>query len=191
MDGLYFAVPTRAAAWQLFGRVQKIMRRIDGPETILAVPGQLKAGEAEGKRLPGFEVRWDDGANHWAAEHATRFLAAPIAVGTIDQVLMAGLQVKHAHLRGAGLSRSLLVIDEVHASDAYMNRIARGVVRDHLALGGRALLMSATLGAVERAEWLGQALPDLDAAKRTGYPAVWRSDAYRLIGGLSSYGHYC
>src|SRR5699024_4441612 len=137
---------------------------------------QLRAGEAEGMRLPGFEVRWDDGGNHWAAEHATRFMAAPVAVGTIDQALMAGLQVKHAHLRGAALSRSLLVIDEVHASDAYMNRIARTVIRDHLALRGRALLMSATLGAIERAEWLGQAMPDLETAQRTAYPAVWRSD---------------
>ena len=34
----------------------------------------------------------------WAAEHATRFLAAPVAVGTVDQAMLAGLQVKHAHL---------------------------------------------------------------------------------------------
>lgn len=182
VDALYFAVPTRAAAWQLFERVRRIMQRIGGPEAILAVPGQLRAGEAEGVRLPGFEVRWDDGGERWAAEHATRFLAAPVAVGTVDQVLMAGLQVKHAHLRGAALSRSLLVIDEVHASDAYMNRIARTVVRDHLALGGRALLMSATLGSVERAEWLGQTMPTLENAKRATYPAVWQSGSEDPLG---------
>ncbi|WP_163647991.1 CRISPR-associated helicase Cas3' [Modicisalibacter sp. 'Wilcox'] len=175
VDALYFAVPTRAAAWQLFKRVECIMRRIGGPETILAVPGQLQAGEAEGVRLPGFEVRWDDGREHWAAEHATRFLAAPVAVGTIDQVLIAGLQAKHAHLRGAALSRSLLVIDEVHASDTYMNRIARTLVRDHMALGGQALLMSATLGSVERAEWLSQSLPGLEQARHSAYPALWHS----------------
>jgi CRISPR-associated endonuclease/helicase Cas3 len=177
VDALYFAVPTRAAASQLLDRIHKVMENIGGPIPILAIPGQLRAGEAEGVRLPGYEVRWDDGGHHWAAEHATRFLAAPVAVGTIDQVLMAGLQVKHAHLRGSVLSRSLLVIDEVHASDAYMNRIARGLVRDHLALGGHALLMSATLGSAERAEWLDQAIPDLEEAKATPYPAVWRSGA--------------
>ena len=177
VDGLYFAVPTRAAASQLFERIRAAMRRIGGPEAILAVPGQLRAGEAEGVRLPGYEVRWDDEKEHWAAEHATRFLAAPVAVGTVDQVLMAGLRVKHAHLRGAALSRSLLVIDEVHASDAYMNTIARSVIRDHVGLGGHALLMSATLGSVERARWLDRAEPSLEAAKATGYPAVWRSDA--------------
>ena len=36
--------------------------------------------------------------------------------------MLATLKVKHAHLRGSALSRSLLVIDEVHASDAYMTR---------------------------------------------------------------------
>jgi len=176
VDALYFAVPTRAAASQLHRRVHEAMVRLGGPEAILAVPGQLRAGESDGVRLPGFEVRWDDGGSHWAAEHATRFLAAPVAVGTVDQALMAGLLVKHAHLRGAALSRSLLVIDEVHASDAYMNRVARGLVRDHLALGGKALLMSATLGSGERAAWLGRPPPTLGAAVATPYPAVWRSD---------------
>lgn len=175
VDALYFAVPTRAAARQLFDRVHRMMQRIGGPEAILAIPGQLRAGEAAGVRLPGFEVRWDDGGQHWAAEHATRFLAAPVAVGTVDQALMAGLQVKHAHLRGAALSRSLLVIDEVHASDTYMNRIAHTLVLDHLALGGRALLMSATLGAGARAEWLGHPLPSLEEARSTAYPALWQA----------------
>ena len=181
VDGLYFAVPTRAAASQLFERIHEAMRRIGGPEAILAVPGQLRAGEAEGVRLPGYTVRWDDEGEHWAAEHATRFLAAPVAVGTVDQVLMAGLRIKHAHLRGAALSRSLLVIDEVHASDAYMNTIARSVIRDHRALGGHALLMSATLGSIERARWLDQAEPDLDTAKSTAYPAVWLSDGSKPL----------
>ena len=173
VDALYFAVPTRAAAGQLFARVQDMMSRIGGPEAILAVPGLLRAGEAEGRRLPGFEVLWDDGRRHWAAEHATRFLAAPVAVGTVDQALMAGLKVKHAHLRGAALSRSLLVIDEVHASDAYMNAVARRLVRDHLSIDGRAMLMSATLGAAERAAWLGEAPMSLDDAIHAPYPALW------------------
>ncbi|GJE57846.1 hypothetical protein EKPJFOCH_4368 [Methylobacterium thuringiense] len=176
VDGLYFAVPTRAAASQLFARVGEAMRRIGGPEAILAVPGQLRAGESEGVRLPGYAVRWDDEKERWAAEHATRFLAAPVAVGTVDQVLMAGLRVKYAHLRGAALSRNLLVLDEVHASDAYMNTVARSVIGDHLALGGHALLMSATLGSAERARWLGRPEPNLDAAKATTYPALWSSD---------------
>lgn len=181
VDALYFAVPTRAAASQLHRRVDEAMRRVGGPEAILAVPGQLKAGEATGRRLPGFEVLWDDGEGtrrpRWAAEHATRYLAAPVAVGTVDQALMAALRVKHAPMRAAAVSRSLLVIDEVHASDAYMNTIARRLVRDHIELGGHAMLMSATLGSRERAAWLNQSPPDQHGAATTAYPAVWRMGA--------------
>ena len=177
VDALYFAVPTRAAAGQLHRRIHEAMMRVGGPEAVLAVPGMLRAGAAEGRKLPGFRVLWDDDRRHWAAEHPTRFLAAPVAVGTIDQALLAGLRVKHAPLRAAALSRSLLVIDEVHASDAYMNAVARPLVAGHIALGGHALLMSATLGSGQRAAWLGQDAPPRKAAETVPYPAIWHDAA--------------
>ena len=49
--------------------------------------------------------------------------AAPVAVGTIDQAMLSILRVRHSWLRAACLSRQLLVIDEVHASDPYMAEI--------------------------------------------------------------------
>ena len=180
VEALYFAVPTRAAARQLQTRVNDALKRMfaaPAPEAILAIPGQALAGEAKGLRLPEFRTRWDDTEaarpSRWAAEHATRFLAAQIAVGTVDQVMMAGLKVKHAHLRGAAMSRALVVIDEVHASDAWMTAIQCKLVGDHMSLGGQAMLMSATLGAVARAQWCGEAVPSLAAAEAAPYPAVW------------------
>ena len=180
VSGLYFAVPTRAAARQLHGRVDEALRRVFGeaaPEAVLAIPGLLRAGEFTGQRLPHWRVKWDDDATtapqRWAAEHATRFLAAPVAVGTVDQAMLAGLQVKHAHLRGSALSRSLLVIDEVHASDAYMTEVLKRLLDGHLATGGYAMLMSATLGATARARWTDESLPDHETASATPYPAVW------------------
>ena len=180
VSGLYFAVPTRAAAGQLHGRVQNALRRTFGeaaPEAVLAIPGMLRAGDFSGQRLPHWRVKWDDDAatapQRWAAEHATRFLAATVAVGTVDQAMLAGLQVKHAHLRGSALSRSLLVIDEVHASDAYMTEILKNLLDGHLASGGYAMLVSATLGAAARARWTDESLPDHKTASTTPYPAVW------------------
>ncbi len=180
VDGLYFAVPTRAAARQLHDRVNKAMKRLFGsqaPEAVLAIPGMLKAGETTGHRLPHWKVLWDDGENsfpaRWAAEHAMRFLCATVAVGTIDQAMLAGLMVKHAHLRGTALSRSLLVIDEVHASDAYMTAIVTHLLKDHREIGGYAMLMSATLGSRARIRWTGEPRPDLNTAVSTDYPAVW------------------
>ncbi len=178
VDALYFAVPTRAAARQLHTRVTKAAWRLfdPAPEPVLAIPGQRVAGEATGTSLPDFETRWDDDEprpTRWAAEHATRFLAARMAVGTVDQVMMAGLTVKHAHLRGSALSRALLVIDEVHASDAYMTKVQCSLARAHLDLGGHVMLMSATLGAAARSKWRSEDLPSLEAAMAQPYPAVW------------------
>ena len=183
VDSLYFAVPTRAAAKQLHGRVHDAMKalfRDQAPQTVLAVPGYLKAGTSEGQALPDFKVLWDDNedscvhAMRWAAENPRRFLAAPVAVGTVDQAMLAGLMVKHAHLRGAALSRSLLVVDEVHASDAFMTEIQKNLLDIHLGYGGHAMLMSATLGSAARNRWLGVTNQSgLRDARETVYPAVW------------------
>ncbi len=181
VSGMYFAVPTRAAARQLHGRIAAALRRAYGteaPEAVLAIPGMVRAGDASGRALPDWRVLWDDHPGpapaRWAAEHATRFLSATVAVGTVDQAMLAALQVKHAHLRGSALSRSLLVIDEVHASDAYMTAVIERLLRGHLDAGGHALLMSATLGARARARWLDEPhVPAVEDATRAPYPAVW------------------
>ena len=189
VDGLYFALPTRAAASQLHRRVMQFMANLlpEDPslETVLAVPGQLRVGETMGRHLQGFEVAWDDGPNQeignrrWAAESTRRFLAAQIAVGTVDQAMMAALKVKHAHVRAACLSRHLLVVDEVHASDTYMARILESLLDAHLGAGGYALLMSATLGSAARRRWFSAFQPrkgdgglTLDQAILASYPAV-------------------
>lgn len=176
VDGLYFAVPTRAAAAQIHDRINRATREAFRSECFLALPGYLKAGEAEGWALPDWRVEWSDDPDaarreaRWAAEIPRRFLAAPVAVGTVDQVMLAGLQVKWAHLRAAMLARSYLVIDEVHASDSYMSAVMERVVRDHVARGGHALLMSATVGATARAQLLGG--PRAKPAPHPAYPAL-------------------
>ena len=186
VDGLYFAVPTRAAAKQLHARVSRALERLFPPaahvETVLAVPGYLVAGDAEGRRVERFNVYWEDKPDEemrlarWSAESARKFLSAPAAVGTVDQVLLAGLRVKWAHFRAAALSRSLLVVDEVHASDAYMTELLLGVLKGHLALGGHAMLMSATLGAAARSKFTNRgprsSPPAPREAEELAYPAL-------------------
>ncbi|MBB3982549.1 CRISPR-associated endonuclease/helicase Cas3 [Sphingobium fontiphilum] len=195
VDGLYFALPTRAAAVQLHGRINAVLERLTGGavNAVLAVPGYIRSGRDEADRvrddeerlLPGFDVVWPDGqANdgRWAAEHPKRFLAARVAVGTIDQALMAGLQLRHAHFRATMLARSLLVVDEVHSSDHFMGEVLRAVLRNHTTLGGHALLLSATLTAEMRARLLDPfapalEFPALDEAVATPYPALSGSHA--------------
>ena len=194
VDGLYFALPTRAAASQIHGRVTAFIRNLfpadTSPEPVLAVPGYVRAGDATGKRLPDYEVWWDDHPDvrtekrRWAAASTKRHLAAQVAVGTVDQAMMAVLQVKHAHMRAACLARNLLVVDEVHASDTYMGTILEHLLRAHVDAGGYAMLMSATLGSVARCRWLGQGnLPLLaEAVDNTPYPAVSTPKGITAVG---------
>ncbi|MFJ5486506.1 CRISPR-associated helicase Cas3' [Hansschlegelia beijingensis] len=184
VDGLYFALPTRVAATQIFDRVKRFRDALfpggERPPVVLAIPGQLRADEAEGRLLPDFGVQWNEESRSdtlWAAERPKRFLAAQIAVGTIDQALLGAIRVRHAHLRGAALLRHLLVVDEVHASDRYMERLLKTLLDGHLAAGGHALLLSATLGAGMRARLCGVAVPPLVEAEAAAYPALTSVDA--------------
>lgn len=186
VDGLYFAVPTRAAAKQLHRRVDAALRRLFpedvGAETVLAIPGYLQAGDVKGRPAAEFQIEWEDEPDEetrlarWSAETSRRFLTAPAAVGTVDQALLAALRVKWAHLRGSSLSRSLLVVDEAHASDAYMIELLRALLRGHLQAGGHALLMSATLGAQARVALTDQRaralIPPLVDTEAVPYPAL-------------------
>ena len=187
VDSLYFALPTRAAAVQIHGRVTEFVKSMmpDGdaaPLPVLAVPGYVRAGDFDGRHLPNYRVWWEDGfhdGRRWAAESSKRYLAAQVAVGTVDQAMMAALQVRHSHMRAACLSRSLLVIDEVHASDPYMRAIIEALLKAHLGAGGYALLMSATLGSSARRRWLSRsrraAANDnfpLDDAIAAPYPSI-------------------
>ena len=184
VDGLYFALPTRAAAKQIHGRVIRFIDRMfpaeTAPEPVLAIPGYLQAGDITGRHMHDYQVWWDDHAAdgpRWAAESPKRFLAAQIAVGTIDQALLGALAVKNAHLRAASLARNLLVVDEVHASDIYMSVVLEELLAAHHAAGGYALLMSATLGSDARQRWLRPGRrPDaglsLNDAIAVPYPAI-------------------
>lgn len=169
VDGLYFALPTRTAATQIHSRIKDIVNRVflnerDCPPVVMAVPGYLQVDDIEGQRiLASFDVIWNDDENErfryrgWAAENPKRYLAGMIVVGTIDQVLLSSLQVNHSHMRAVSLLRHLLIVDEVHASDLYMNRLLKVVLDRHRMAGGHALLMSATLGSETRMRLLGDA----------------------------------
>ncbi len=186
VDGLYFALPTRAAASQIYGRVQRLVKNLfpvgPCPEVVPAIPGYIDRASPPGG-LQDYPVwwEWQHGERPWAAERPKRYLAAQIAVGTVDQAMLAALQAPHAHLRAASLARNLLVVDEVHASDPYMREVLAALLQAHRESGGYALLMSATLGSAARQRWLatnpanpaaaGEDLP-MSAAIAAPYPAV-------------------
>ncbi len=190
VDSLYFALPTRVAATQLYSRTLQFAKNLwaespQGPPLVVRALAVYESADGQEllQKLPDFKVLWadkpDDQKAHtrWAAESSKRFLAAPLAVGTIDQAMMAALQVRHAHMRHSLLARSLLVVDEVHASDAYMAALLAHLLKAHLNAGGHALLLSATLGASARHRYQKLVspqthMPTLVQAMAAPYPAL-------------------
>lgn len=188
VDSLAFVLPTRVSAVQIEQRIDAFMKALfpgdmPRPNVVLAVPGYLQVDGVHAiERLPGWQVHWPDSQDEqlahrrWAAENSKRYLAASCAVGTIDQVLLSGLKARHAHLRGFALLRSLLVVDEVHASDRYMVSVLNAVLQRHINAGGHALLLSATLGVAARDELLalGGRVSQRSAEEREAapYPAL-------------------
>ena len=165
---MYFAVPTRSAATELHARISKLMGQVHPllvGRVVRAVPGMIDTDHAANI--------WDEPTlPTWALGSARRVMAAPIAVGTIDQAMLSQLRTKHSWLRAWCLARQLLVIDEVHASDPYMSEIITHLVNEHLALGGYALLMSATLGEALRAKLERRPRARITAAIARPYPQV-------------------
>ena len=194
VDGLYFALPTRSAAAQIHRRVDHFVERSfpesGRPRVVLAVPGYAPGVDGQDGALTEYDhhaAGHDDHDIPWASENSKRYLAAQIAVGTVDQAMLGALKVRHAHLRSSCLARNLLVVDEVHASDTYMTEVLRALLEAHINAGGYALLMSATLGSEARLAWLSSTRRAADRptlslheAIQQDYPAV----SYRTADGL-------
>ena len=106
---------------------------------------------------------------------------ASFVVGTIDQVLFAGLKSRHLMLRHLALAGKVVVIDEVHAYDVYMSQYLQRVLHWLGAYRVPVVLLSATLPAGRRAELLrayGSGTGQASAAVSTedpGYPVVLAS----------------
>jgi len=79
------------------------------------------------------------------------------------------------------LDRSLLVVDEAHASDHYMTCLLEALLEHHLSTGGRAILLSATLGSRARSRFVGTIHSEEPASNRhdaagSPYPALTLAD---------------
>jgi CRISPR-associated endonuclease/helicase Cas3 len=155
-DGFFIGLPTMATANAMYGRIAEAFERLFGHDASLALAhGQsflveafaktvLRAGPAEGDA-----TQYDETATArctaWLADHNKRALIAAAGVGTIDQAMLGVLHSKHQSLRLLGLFRKVLIVDEVHACDPYMQRVLESLLEFHAYSGGCAVLLSATL----------------------------------------------
>ena len=161
--GCYFALPTQATSNQMFGRFGEYLGR-RYPEKVInylllhghaALSSEFQELRQNDDHLfePGMiydncrsydKVPPNIVASEWFT-HRKRGLLAPFGLGTIDQGLLAVLQTRHVFVRLFGLAGKTIIIDEVHAYDAYMTTLLERLLEWLAALGSSVILLSATL----------------------------------------------
>lgn len=192
-DGCFVALPTRATTDAMFGRVRDWMRAVPGlaldTSIVLAHGTASLNDEYRGLlRHDRGQVRGvaeDGGADDVGVAHPwlhgrKRGPLAQFVVGTIDQVLFAGLRSRHLVLRHLGLAGKVVVVDEVHSYDVFMSRYLDTVLHWLGAYGTPVVLLSATLPAARRAELMraygsGRGTAPATPPDDPGYPVVLAS----------------
>ncbi|MDW7748533.1 CRISPR-associated helicase Cas3' [Halomonas sp.] len=157
-EGVYFALPTMATSNAMYERLGSLHQRFyaasSHPSFVLAHGARdlndtfVKAVAAE---QPGDRDYASDDmtattrCNRWLADSRKKSLLADVGVGTIDQALMGLLPFRHQSLRLYGLARKVLIVDEVHAYDHYMQTLLNQLLDHHARQGGSSILLTATL----------------------------------------------
>lgn len=165
--GIYVALPTQATSNQMYSRTQAMLNNI-------------QAGHARLLHGTAFLLRETASVQSVDAPEAERWFSSlrmglldENGVGTVDQAMAGVLVSKFSVLRLLGLTNKVLIVDELHAYDAYMSTIIQSLLRWCRVLRIPVLLLSATLQNSQREAYLScfmnaQSLPSLSAA----YPLI-------------------
>ena len=187
--GFYLALPTMATADGIFPRVQKTYNSLylpdEKPSLVLShssakLSDRFSATIISAEKPVSEQIYGDDAQSRcqaWLSDNRKKALLSHVGVGTIDQTFLAALKTKYQSLRLIGLIGKILVIDEAHAYDAYMGKELEVLLKIHAALGGSAIIMSATLPFSTRQNFVdafskGIGSTDLELHQRKAYPLL-------------------
>lgn len=130
LGGVFFGLPTQATANGIFPRLlgwADTQSEETLPQAIKLAHGMAELNECY-LRLQGRGVQLEEDAQeeHQVQVHQwfrgnKQVLLANFVIGTVDQLLLAALAQKHVMLRHLGLAGKVVIIDECHAYDTYMN----------------------------------------------------------------------
>ena len=192
LQGVFVALPTQATTNAMFERVTSWLTSILGDEPqklgIQLAHGKNNLNESFVKLLDRgkspLEVHDDEEdmglhASRWMGQR-WRSTLSPVVVGTIDQVLLAALKSRHVLVRHLGLMGKVVVIDEVHAADEYMETYLEAALTWLGMYGIPVVLLSATLPPARRRALLdayrrgrGSSGEDADSVEGViGYPVI-------------------
>lgn len=197
--GIYFALPTQATSNQMFGRISQFLQGRFGKDDVnvnlMLQHGHASIAEEFEEQIKNFSTLknlYDDGinaadagySNISAAEWFTykkRGLLAPFGVGTIDQLLLASLQTKHVFVRLFGVANKTIIIDEVHAYDAYMSTLLCRLLEWLGAMGSPVIILSATLPKARRDALIKAYLKGIKKAGKNAVVRTLDTDSYPRI----------
>jgi len=188
-SGMFFGLPTQATSDGIFPRIKNWLERISA-DTDCKMQLRLVHGKSE--LNPVFEkiressnyIVDNDGnsnsgiiVNEWFSGRKTSNLDDFI-VGTVDQFLLVALKQKHLSLRHLGFSKKVVIIDEVHAYDAYMSQYLERAIHWMGTYRVPIVILSATLPAEQRQRLLKSYVDGL------GYD--WRREVSKPETGLQT-----
>lgn len=198
-SGIFFGLPTQATSDGMYTRVNSWLNKIalEKGETISIqlVHGKSSLNEEHASLAKNINVDEENQGtlitNQWFAGRKTSILD-DFVIGTVDHVLLAALKQKHLALRHLGLSKKVVIIDEVHAYDAYMSQYLEKVIEWLGAYEVPVILLSATLPAqhrekLTRAYLKGKGLKNREmllheqGLKTTSYPLVTYTDGNEIL----------
>lgn len=217
--GICVALPTMATTDAMFGRVHAWINRLPDADsnraTVFLAHGKARLNEeyrgiamqdGPGGAVYGMGVDLaDDGRRSClqADERAIlsswmqgrkKGMLANFVVCTVDQVLMGALQMRHLALRQLALADKVVIIDECHAYDAYMQEYLCRVLEWLAVLRTPVILLSATLPARLRDRFTGAYRRGRSAApERVATPDSLLSgiSSRRVRGGRGAHARSC
>ena len=157
LSGIYMGLPTGVSAEAIQDRVDEFLTSHGMRNTKLYTSKSMLLMEPDKKPV-------------WTDMSRQRLLAAS-AVGTVDQVMTAARLVRFESVRMDGLSSKVLIIDEIHAYDAYMLAVINDLLKICGELGVPVIMLSATLPISTKNDLLG-VLCDGDIELHNGYPMI-------------------
>lgn len=172
-NGIYFALPTQLTSDKIHERFQKFLQKILAPQAsrrALLLHGRawlqndLSGAEGEGA------IRHQD-VDSWF-DQRKRGLLAPFAVGTIDQLLMAIINVRYNFMRTLGAAGKVVIIDEIHSYDTYTGTLVQKLIQILREIGCTVILLSATLTSRVRKELLLDSKEPVSEREETAYPLL-------------------
>lgn len=167
--GFYVALPTAATANQMHERMERLVKdTFPGSQVRLLHSLAWLSDEATKGET---EIHSEDReyVQEWT-KPLRRGLLQGYSVGTIDQVLMSALHVRYGVIRLLGIQNKVLILDEVHAYDAYMQDILIRMLEWCKELRIPVVMLSATLAMETKKQVMK--VYQADYKEEQDYPAV-------------------